>query len=104
MHARSAFTDAECAGSAPAAANTRISRASKIAEARDDLKLFRPGDYPVIRETTLQIGERHAFLWTAGCAPRLDTFMGPETRKERGNCSLQALLSDALGLTKINFN
>ena len=103
MHARSAFTDAECAGSAPAAANTRISRASKIAEARDDLKLFRPGDYPVIRETTLQIGERHAFLWTAGCAPRLDTFMGPETPNPisvkvlRGNCSLQAVLSDALG-------
>jgi hypothetical protein len=48
--------------------------------------------------------------WTAGYAPRLDTFMGPETPNPisvkvlRGNCSLQAVLSDALGLTKINFN
>ncbi len=96
-------------GSAPTAAKARISWASKIAEARDDLKLFRPGDYPVIRGTALQIGERHAFLWTAGYAPRLDTFMGPETPnpisvKVLSNCSLQAVLSDVLGLTKINFN
>ena len=50
--------------------------------------------------------------WTAGYAPRLDTFMGPETPNPisvkvlRGNCSLHppAVLSDALGLTKINFN
>jgi hypothetical protein len=41
--------------------------------------------------------------WTAGYAPRLDTFMGPETPNPisvkvlRGNCSLQAVLSDALG-------
>jgi hypothetical protein len=97
-------------GSAPAAAKARISWASKIAEARDDLKLFRPCDYPVIRGTALQIGDRHAFLWTAGYAPRLDTFMGPETPNPisvkvlRGNCSLQAVLSDVLGLTKINFN
>ncbi len=106
MHAKSA----NVRGSAPAAAKARISWAFKIAEARDDLKLLRPGDYPVIRGTTLQIGERHAFLWTAGYAPRLDTFTGPETPNPisvkilRGNCSLQAVLSDALGLTKINFN
>ena len=37
----------------------------------DDLKLFRPGNYPVIRGTALQVGERHAFLWTSGYAPRL---------------------------------
>ena len=97
-------------GSAPATAKARISWTSKIAEARDDLKLFRPGDYPVIRGKALQIGERHALLWTAGYAPRLDTFMGPETpnpiseKLPRCNCSLQAVLSDVLGLTKINFN
>jgi hypothetical protein len=85
-------------GSAPAAAKAQISWASKIAEARDDLKLFRPGDYPLIPGTALQIGERHAFLWTAGYGPRLDTLIGPETPNPnpisvkvlRGNCSLHA--------------
>lgn len=82
----------------------------QIAEARDDLKLFRPGDYPVIRGTALQVGERHAFLWTAGYAPRLDTYMGPETPNPisvkvlRGECPIETVLSDVLGLTKINFN
>ena len=109
MHAKSAFTDAEWAGFSTDCGEGTNSWASKIAEARDDLKLFRPGDYPVIRGTALQIGERHAFLWTAGYAPRLDTFMGPETPnpisvKVLSNCSLQAVLSDVLGLTKINFN
>jgi hypothetical protein len=93
-----------------AAAKARISWASKIAEERDDLKLFRPCDYRVSRGTALQIGDRRAFLWTAGYAPRLDTFMGQETPNPisvkvlRGNCSLQAVLSDMFGLTKINCN
>jgi hypothetical protein len=46
--AKSASLTRNVRGSAPAAAKARISWASKIAEARDDLKLFRPGDYPVI--------------------------------------------------------
>ena len=89
-----------------AAAKARISWASKIAEERDDLKLFRPCDYRVSRGTALQIGDRRAFLWTAGYAPRLDTFMGQETPNPisvkvlTGNCSLQAVLSDMFGLNQ----
>jgi hypothetical protein len=51
----------------------------QIADARDDLKLYRPGEYPVIRGMALQIGERHALLWRSGYVPRLDTYTGPET-------------------------
>ena len=82
----------------------------QISDARDDLKLYRPGEYPVIRGTALQIGTRHALLWTSGYVPRLDTYMGPETpnpisvRVVRGQCELATVLSDVLGLTKINFN
>ena len=45
-----------------------------------------------------------------GYAPRRDTYMGPETPNPisvkvlRGDCSLETVLSDVLGLTKINFN
>ena len=51
-----------------------------------------------------------AFLWTAGYAPRLDTYLGPETpnpieiRVQRGKCELETVLTDVMGLTKINFN
>jgi hypothetical protein len=110
IHAKSAFTDEEWSGfTDECTAETRLAGV-QIADARDDLKLFRPGSYPVIRGTVLYAGERTAFLWTSGYAPRLDTFMGPETptpisvRVLRGDCPLDTVLSEVLGLTKINFN
>ena len=42
------------------------------------------------RRTTLLLDDDQAFLWTAGYAPRLDTYLGPETpnplliRRQRG--------------------
>jgi hypothetical protein len=110
IHAKSAFTDDEWAGFAAGCSTDTKLVGVQIAEARDDLKLFRPGEYPIIRGTALLVGERHAFLWTAGYAPRLDTYMGPETpnpisvKVSRGECPLETVLKDVLGLTKINFN
>jgi len=110
IHAKSAFTDPEWKGFLAGCGKLTNLVGVQIAEARDDLKLFRPGNYPVVRGTALQVGERHAFLWTAGYAPRLDTYMGPETPNPisvkvlRGECPLNTVLLDVLGLTKINFN
>lgn len=64
----------------------------------------------MIRGTALHVDAHTAYLWTSGYAPRLDTYMGPETpnpirvRVLRGTCSLGVVLADILGLTKINFN
>ena len=110
IHAKSAFTDAEWDGFCAGAGDKTSLVGVQIADARDDIKLFRPGSYPVIRGTALQVAERHAYLWTSGYAPRLDTYMGPETPNPisikilRGECPLTTVLSDVLGLTKINFN
>jgi hypothetical protein len=110
IHAKAAFTDDEWAGFAEGCVHETNLVGVQIADARDDLKLFRPGGYPVIRGTVLYTGDRNAFLWTSGYAPRLDTYMGPETpnpisvRVLRGECPLDTVLSDVLGLTKINFN
>ena len=110
IHAKSAFTDEEWEGFSSACGEETNVVGVQIADLRDDLKLYRPGEYPVIRGTALQIGARHAFLWTSGYVPRLDTYMGPETpnpisvRVLRGDCDLETVLSDVLGLTKINFN
>jgi hypothetical protein len=110
IHAKSAFTDTEWEGFSAACGEDTNLVGVQIAEARDDLKLFRPGNYPVIRGTALHIGERQAYLWTSGYAPRLDTYMGPETPNPiaikvlRGKCPIETVLGDVLGLTKINFN
>ena len=110
IHAKSAFTEDEWSGFSAGCAEETNLVGVQIADARDDLKLYRPGEYPVIRGTALQLGERHALLWTSGYVPRLDTYMGPETpnpisiRVLRGDCALTTVLADVLGLTKINFN
>ena len=111
VHARAAFSDDEWAGFRDAVEGLKTNIVGvQISDAREDLKLFRPGSYPVIRGTALKTGPRSAFLWTSGYATRLNTYMGPETpnpiaiRILRGECKLETVLTDILGLTKINFN
>lgn len=110
LHAKSSFTSEEwdgfCKGAPP---ETNIV-CVQIADLGDSIKLFRPGRYPVLRGSAVVLDDTQAFLWTAGYVPRLDTYLGPETpnplliRRQRGECRLETILSDILGLTKINFN
>lgn len=110
IHASSNFADEEWAGFEKGAGTETRVLGIQISDAFEDLKLYRMGNYPVIRGTALPLGERSAYLWTSGFVPRLDTYMGPETpnpimvRVQRGNCDLRSVLSDVMGLTKINFN
>lgn len=110
IHAKSNFTEEEWKGFEGGCGSETNLVGVQIAEARDDLKLFRPGSYPIIRGTAFHTGERQAFLWTSGYVPRLDTYMGPETPNPilvkivRGDCAIETVLADVLGLTKINFN
>lgn len=110
IHASSNFGDEEWGGfTEGAGAETKV-LGIQISDAFDDLKLFRMGNYPTIRGTALPLTERSAYLWTAGFVPRLDTYIGPETpnpilvKVQRGDCDLRTVLSDVMGLTKINFN
>lgn len=110
IHARSAFTEDEWKGFEQGCPRGTNLVGVQIRDARDDLKLFRTGKYPVIRGTAAILTKYNAFLWTAGYVPRLDTYMGPETpnpiqvKVQKGRCALETVLSDVLGLTKINFN
>ena len=110
IHATSNFTDEEWAGFEKGAGDYTSVVGVQISDAFDDLKLYRTGKYPTIRGTALILGQTAAFLWTSGFVPRLDTYMGPETpnpllvRIQKGKCDLDTVLSDILGLTKINFN
>lgn len=78
-----------------------------------DTKLFRGGDYPVLRGTAILLDNSNAYLWTNGFLPRLDTYIGPETpnplfvtvMKSTGSPpELRTVLTDIMGLTKINYN
>lgn len=111
VHAKSAFSDEEWAGFQLACQGTTTNVVGvQIADAWDQLKLFRPGAYPVVRGTAMLITPRSAYLWTTGFVPRLSTYMGPDTPNplivsiRRGEASLKTVLSDVMALTKINFN
>jgi hypothetical protein len=110
LHAKSSFHNEEWSGFTAAAPAETSVVGVQIADARDSLKLFRPGKYPAMRGTALMLEETEAFLWTSGYVPRLDTYIGPETpnplliRVQRGSCPFGDVLADVMGLTKINFN
>lgn len=78
-----------------------------------ETKLFRDGDYPVLRGTAMILDSQNAYLWMTGYVPQLDTYIGPETpnpifisvlRSNRDMPQLADVLSDIMGLTKINYN
>lgn len=110
LHAKSSFTQEEWNGFKSGASSETNIVGVQIADAKDNMKLFRPGNYPVVRGTALLIDDDQAFLWTAGYIPRLGTYLGPETpnplliRRQRGNCAFDTILRDVMALTKINFN
>jgi hypothetical protein len=110
IHATSAFSDEEWRGFQAACDSGTNLVGVQIVDAHDDLKLYRPSAYPVLRGSALLTSDRSAYLWTSGYAARLDTYMGPETpnplliKVVRGECPLNTVLQDILGLTKINFN
>lgn len=110
IHAQSRFKDEEWAGFRLACPEGSNLVGVQIRSAQGDIKLFRPGGYPVLRGTYGRTSGRAAYLWTAGYVPRLDTYLGPETPNplevsiRKGDCDLNVVLSDVMGLTKINFN
>lgn len=111
IHAKASFSDDEWLGFSGAASGGGTNVVGvQISDAWDQLKLFRPGSYPVIRGTALITGARSGYLWTSGYVPRLDTYMGPETPNplrvsvRRGDADIASVMSDVLSLSKINFN
>lgn len=75
-----------------------------------DLKLYRHGKKPVLRGTALCLTPYRGFLWSKGFVPRLNTYPGWETPNplsieiSRGKADLEQVMTDILGLTKVNFN
>jgi hypothetical protein len=110
IHARARFTNDEWNGFEATCPDRTNLVGVQIRAVGESIKLFRSGKYPVIRGTSLRIRDKAAYLWTTGYVPRLDSYLGPETPNPiivtvwKGDCPIDVVLQDILGLTKINFN
>jgi hypothetical protein len=113
IHGRTNFNDEEWWAFTEAAPPETNVVGVRIQTTNGDTKLFRNGDYPVMRGTAVILDDRNAYLWTSGYVPRLDTYIGPETpnpllitvlRSTGTMPNIRTVLSDIMGLTKINYN
>lgn len=113
IHGQASFNDAEWEAFCRAAPPDTNVIGVRINSTGGDAKLFRNGDYPVIRGTTLLLNDRNAYLWTSGYVPQIDTYIGPETpnpllvsvlRWKQSRPEMISVLNDIMGLTKINYN
>lgn len=113
IHGQTYFNDEEWKAFEEAAPKGTNVVGVRIRQTRGETKLFRDGDYPVLRGTAVMLDEQNAYLWTTGYVPQLDTYIGPETpnplfvtvlRSKHQMPDLKSVLTDIMGLTKINYN
>ncbi|MCK1336623.1 hypothetical protein IVB38_11395 [Bradyrhizobium sp. 38] len=113
IHGQTYFNEEEWKAFETAAPATTNVVGVRIRTTSGETKLFRDGDYPVLRGTAMLLDDKSAYLWTNGYIPQLDTYIGPETpnplfitalRSKAKMPLLATILSDIMGLTKINYN
>jgi hypothetical protein len=113
IHGRTTFDNDEWRAFEEAAPSGTNVVGVRIKTTHGETKLFRDGDYPVLRGTALILDDRNAHLWTTGYLPQLNTYIGPETpnplfittlRSKHAMPQLKIVLDDIMGLTKINYN
>ncbi|MBD3744827.1 argonaute/piwi family protein [Sphingopyxis alaskensis] len=113
IHGQTYFNDEEWGAFCEAAPKGTNVIGVRIRSTGGETKLFRDGDYPVLRGTALLLDDRTAYLWTTGYVPQLDTYIGPETpnplhitvmRSKKARPDIRTVLADIMGLTKINYN
>jgi len=74
------------------------------------VKLYRRGEYPVLRGLAFVQNDQTAYLWTNGFIPRIQTYTGKEVPNPllialcRGTASIETVLNDIMALTKLNYN
>lgn len=110
LHSRSTMSAAEFAGYQQACPAGVKLVGVRVRRDRDGLRLFRPGQWPVLRGTAWVISDRTAYLWATGFKPSVLTYDGWEVPVplridiEHGHADVEQVTKDILGLTKLNYN
>ena len=83
--------------------NTKLC-AIRIVDGHRDLKLYRAGNYRVLRGTAVKLALRSGLLWTTGYVRDLRTYPGMETPNpihievSHGEIDLDVVFNDIMGL------
>lgn len=109
IHGRTNFNDDEWTGFSRATPEGTQLVGVKIRQS-NRLKIYRAGRKPLARGTAWILSDRKSYLWSNGYVPRLATYPGWEVPNpleidiQRGNASIETVIRDVLGLTKLNYN
>lgn len=77
---------------------------------RREVRLYRTGEMPVLRNTFWRLDEHAGLLWASGFKPRIATYDGWEVPLplrldvQHGDAPIERVAQDILGLTKLNYN
>lgn len=110
LHKSSYFIPDELDGFRSALQQERVGMADMLSLRRSHIRLFRKGQYPVLRGTHLPLGARKHLLYTRGSVPFFETYPGLyvpralQIEMEACEQSPEMLCREVLALTKMNWN
>lgn len=109
IHGKTYFDEDEWSGFLEAAGD-KIKLVGVRIRQENTFKLFRNGDFPILRCSAYVQDNKTAFLWTKGFIPRLQSILGLETPNPltiqiiKGEEDINTVCKDILALTKLNYN
>lgn len=109
IHKSSRYSDNEIRGFRQALGNIPKFDFVTIGSGRD-VFVYRNGDYPIVRGTTIQLSTESFFLFSNGYIPYLRQYDGPrvprplEISERHGDTPPEELAREILALTRLNWN
>lgn len=110
IHKTSNFHDEELSGFKEGLKKMGITRIDFVTIRDSQIKLFRPGQYPVLRGTGLKLDEKTFILYTRGSVKYYETYAGKYVPQAleiviyEGDSDPERICSEILSLTKMNWN
>lgn len=110
VHGQTRFNDAEWRGFQKAVPATTALSGIRIRRSMDSRLYLAEGATPVLRGVGLVLSPNKGLLWSRGYVPRLQTYPGwevpvpIEVEIAKGVASIDQVLTDVFGLTKLNYN
>ena len=110
LHSRSGVNAEEFAGYRAAVDSATKLVAVRVRTANRGIRLFREGNWPVLRGTFLRETSKRGYLWGTGFKPELRTYDGSDVPRplildvQHGDADITQVAGDILGLSKLNYN